>query len=165
MVDKGEFRNDLFFRLNVLPLIIPPLRQRQEDIPALVHHFLQLNNKKCGVAKTIVPAAVDCICRYSFPGNVRELANLMEQLVVMSPGDEIELKDLPTAVRSGETGAASWLPEDELNLPGALEALEKDMIARALAKYGSQRIAARHLGIDHSTLSRKARRHGLSVAE
>jgi PAS domain S-box-containing protein len=165
MVERGEFRKDLFFRLKVLPLDIPPLRQRQEDIPALVHHFLQLNNKKCGAARTISPAVVDCLCGYSFPGNVRELANLIEQLVVMSPGEEIELDHLPAAVRSGETLAAPWLLEDDGNLARALEALERDLIARALTKHGSQRAAARHLGIDHSTLSRKTRRYGLDVAK
>lgn len=163
MVEKGEFRKDLFFRLNVLPMHIPPLRQRQEDIPALVHHFLQRYNHKCRASKRIAPAAVDCLCRYSFPGNVRELANLMEQLVVMSSGDEIERKDLPMAVQREEARPMPWLPEDEWNLPRSIEALEKDMIARSLARYGSQRAAARRLGIDHSTLSRKARRYGIPV--
>jgi PAS domain S-box-containing protein len=165
MVDKGDFRKDLFFRLSVVPILIPPLRQRPEDIPALMYYFLQRNNSKCGTAKTMAPAAVDCLCRYSFPGNVRELANLMEQLVVMSGGEEIEASDLPAAVREEKTIVPSRLHGDGWNLPRAIEALEKEMIAGALAGYGSQRAAARHLGIDHSTLSRKARKHGLSVAE
>jgi len=165
MVEKGEFRRDLFFRLNVLPLVIPPLRRRQEDIPALVHHFLEQNNRKCGTLRTISATALDCLRRYSFPGNVRELANLVEQLVVMSPGEEIEAKDLPTAVRRAESRCTPWLAEDEWNMPLAVRTIEKEMIAGALARFGSQRAAARYLGIDHSTLSRKARSYGLSVAE
>ena len=165
MVEQGEFRQDLFFRLNVLPLVIPPLRRRKEDIPALVAYFLRQNNKKCGTARTISPAALDCLRRYSFPGNVRELANLVEQLVVMSPGEEIEVKDLPPAVRREDAPSALRLAEDEWNLPQAVRAIEREMIAAALVRFGSQRAAARHLGIDHSTLSRKARTHGLIVAE
>ncbi|MEJ2170218.1 MAG: sigma 54-interacting transcriptional regulator, partial [Desulfobacterales bacterium] len=99
MVADGGFRKDLFFRLKVVPLAIPPLRQRVEDIPPLIGVFLDKFNRKCGVRKTISSAAADCLRHYPYPGNVRELANLIEQLVVLTPGDRIDSGDLPAAVQ------------------------------------------------------------------
>ncbi|MGD8562438.1 MAG: sigma 54-interacting transcriptional regulator [Desulfarculaceae bacterium] len=164
MVQEGEFRSDLFFRLNVVPLTIPPLRRRPEDIPPLVHHFLTLNNRKCASAKTVSPAVLDCLCRYSFPGNVRELANILEQMVVLSPGQAVEMENLPGHIRKDQGPALPLLSKDDWNLSRVVERTEKELITRALATYGSQREAARYLGIDHSTISRKARRYGISVA-
>ena len=159
MVNTGGFRKDLFFRLNVVPIKIPPLRERIEDIPPLIHYFLKQFNEKCDTAKSLSPVAVDCLCNYVFPGNIRELANLIEQLVVLTPGDIIGLEDLPSAVRSGEAGAFNLLSENEWNLNKMVKDVEKQMILRALKTCGSQRQAAKLLGIDHSTLSRKLKHH------
>jgi len=159
MVNTGGFRKDLFFRLNVVPIKIPPLRERVEDVPPLIHYFLKQFNEKCDAAKSLAPAAVDCLCHYIFPGNIRELANLIEQLVVLTPGDIIGLEDLPSAVRRGEAGSCGLVSENEWNLNKTVKDIEKQMILRALKACGSQRQAAKLLGIDHSTLSRKLKRH------
>ena len=158
MVTAGTFRKDLFFRLNVIPLKIPPLRERVEDIPPLIDFFLRQFNKKCGTEKSVSPEVVDCLRRYSFPGNIRELANLIEQLVVLTPTDHINLEDLPIAVREKDWNGC-LLPATESDLTKVLREVEKQMIVRALKSCGSQRQAARLLNIDHSTLSRKIKRH------
>lgn len=161
MVSQGRFRKDLFFRLNVIPLHIPPLRERVDEIPALINFFLKQCNDKCSANKLILRKAVDRLCRYSFPGNIRELANLVEQLVVLTPGKRIDLKDLPSHILVGESKMNFSLSGDEWNLPKTMARLEKEMILRALKVYGSQRKAAVPLNIDQSTLARKAKRYGI----
>jgi transcriptional regulator with PAS, ATPase and Fis domain len=161
MVRKGTFRKDLFFRLNVVFIQIPPLRERPEDIPPLLHFFLKQFNQKCDTKKMITPQAVDLICKYEFPGNVRELANLVEQLVVLSPEEYIDWQDLPQRIRSTNGSAPSPPAANDLNLPKAVAALEKTMIIQALKLHGSQRKAARPLGIDQSTLARKIKRYAI----
>jgi TyrR family helix-turn-helix protein len=159
MVNTGGFRKDLFFRLNVVPIKIPPLRERGEDIPPLIHYFLKRFNEKCDTAKSLSPVAVDCLCNYVFPGNIRELSNLIEQLVVLTPNDIIGLEDLPSAVRRGDGSPCDLVSENEWNLNKMIKDVEKQMILRALKTCGSQRQAAKLLGIDHTTLSRKLKRH------
>ena len=161
MSTKGEFREDLLFRLNVVPLKIPPLRERRDDVPPLIYFFLKLFNQKCSMNKIIGPRAVDCLCRYTFPGNIRELANLVEQLVVLTPGKRIDLKDLPSHVLMGESKNHVYLARDGRNLPEAVARLEREIIVNALKTYGSQRKAAGPLGINQSTLARKAKRYGI----
>jgi PAS domain S-box-containing protein len=162
MVKTGKFRKDLFFRLNVVPLRIPPLRSRPEDIPPLIHYFLKQFNRKCKEKKTLLPGVVDHLCRYPFPGNVRELANLIEQLVVLSPGDHIGIDDIPAVIRGVECDSRRLPSDNEWNLNELVRSVEKQLILRALRTCGTQRQAARRLGIDHSTLSRKIKRHGIS---
>ena len=161
MVYEKRFRKDLFFRLNVIPFHIPPLRERTDEIPALINFFLKQCIDKCSANKLILPKAIDRLCRYSFPGNIRELANLVEQLVVLTPGNRIDLKDLPSHILMEESKINFGLYEDEWNLPKAVVMLEKEMIVRALKAYGSQRKAAGPLNIDQSTLARKAKRYGI----
>ena len=161
MSNQGTLRKDLFFRLSVVPLRIPPLKERLEDIAPLVHFFLKRFSQKCGTEKVILPQAVDCLCNYPFPGNIRELANLVERLVVLTPGDHIELEDLPAHVRIKESLIDHCFEGDEWNLPKAVKRLEREIIIRALKTFGSQRKAAVHLGIDQSTLARKAKRCGI----
>jgi PAS domain S-box-containing protein len=161
MVAEAKFRKDLFFRLNVIPLRILPLRERTDEIPALINFFLKKCNDKCSTDKSILPRVVDRFCCYPFPGNIRELANLVEQLVVLAPGRRIDVKDLPSHILRSESKANPDLPKDEWNLPQAVARLEKEMILRALKKYGSQRKAAGPLNVDQSTLARKAKRYGV----
>lgn len=161
MVSQKRFRKDLFFRLNVIPLHIPPLRERVDEIPALINFFLKQCNDKCSANKLILPKAVDRLCRYSFPGNIRELANLVEQLVVLAPRKRIEIKDLPSHILMVESKMNLGLSGDDWNLPKTMARLEKEMILRALKVYGSQRKAAVPLNIDQSTLARKAKRYGI----
>jgi PAS domain S-box-containing protein len=158
MVRAGTFRKDLFFRLNVVPLKIPPLRERVDDIPPLIHFFLKQFNLKCHAAKSLTPAALDCLCNFSYPGNIRELANLVEQLVVLTPTGRIGLDDLPASVRKKELNP-SLFPQSEWNLGIVVQGVEKRMIITALKTCGSQRQAAKLLNIDHSTLSRKIKRY------
>ncbi len=165
MVGAGQFRQDLYFRLKVVPLNLPPLRQRVEDIPPLISHFLDLFNQKCNADKKLSPAAVDCLCRYPFPGNVRELANLVEQLVVLTPGEVVEVPDLPQPVREAQPRLEADSPAGQWSLPRAVARLEGEMIAKALKTFGSQREAAKHLGIDHSTISRKLKKLGLDTVD
>jgi PAS domain S-box-containing protein len=162
MVEQKAFRRDLFFRLNVVPLQIPPLRERKEAIPSLIHHFLEKFNNKCGADKIILPPAIDCLCRYPFPGNIRELANLMEQLVVLSPTRNISEEDLPFHVREAHDGALKAMPSGiGWNLREATENVEKEMITKALKVFGSQRKASGPLGVNQSTLARKAKKYGI----
>ena len=161
MVREGTFRKDLFFRLNVIPLNIPPLRDRHDDIPALIYFFLKLFNKKYSKDKAIFPEALECLCSYSFPGNIREISNLIERMVVLSPHDKIDLEDLPAYIRMEQPNRNHCNPTQGWNLPEALANLEKDIISRAMKTFGSQRKAAVPLGIDQSTLARKIKKHGI----
>ncbi|RJX29491.1 MAG: PAS domain S-box protein [Desulfarculus sp.] len=165
MVQERLFRQDLYFRLKVVPLRLAPLRERVDDIPPLVHHFLNHFNAKCSTSKKLSPTVVDTLCRYPFPGNVRELANLVEQLVVLTPGEVVELGDLPASVRQARSSLAVREGTDHWNLRQAVLRLELELISRAMQTFGSQRETAKHLGLDHTTLSRKVKRLGLeSVA-
>ena len=165
MVEVGQFRGDLFFRLQVVPIILPPLRERVEDIPPLIQHFMELFNRKCGTDKKILPEAVDVLCRYQFPGNVRELANMVEQLVVLTPRPMVGVRDLPASARHGRGPELSAAGDGDWQLPEAVAKLETEIIVKAVKRHGSLRRAAKHLGIDHSTLSRKIKKHGISLVD
>lgn len=152
LVRQGRFREDLYYRLNVVPIVIPPLRQRREDVPALATHFLDMISRRHGRSRTISPAAMDVLQAYPWPGNVRELRNIVERLVILTPHQEIGVADLPPAIRdaggrrvAGGTGS----------LKNILAACESDVIREALVQHGGVRAAARALGIPHSTLLRR----------
>jgi PAS domain S-box-containing protein len=161
MVKAGKFRKDLFFRINIIPLLIPPLRERPEDIPPLINFFLDQFNKKSSTDKTITPRAVDSICQYSFSGNIRELANLMEQLVVLSPNESIDWEDLPAHVRSEKARMDSRWKGNKMDLHQAMREMEKELIVQAMKTFGVQRKAASALGINQSTLARKVKKLGI----
>ncbi len=161
MVKTGRFREDLFFRINIIPLQIPPLRERPEDILPLIHFFLDQFNKKNSTNKTVTLRAVDCLCQYSFTGNIRELANLVEHLVVLSPNEVIDWEDLPIHIRSRKDKRDLNLKGDKWNLPQAVKDMERELISQAMKTFGAQRRAAVALGIDQSTLARKAKRYGI----
>ncbi len=160
LVEQGRFRRDLFYRLNVVPIIIPPLRQRQEDIPALALKFLEKVNRSQGLNKRLEPEVLEALLAYHFPGNVRELINLIERMVVMSEGPSVTTSDLP-----GELRRPGPLPVDPvqagMGLKEAVERLEAQMILGALQRHGTVARAARALGIHPTTLWRKAARLGL----
>src|SRR5687768_3615090 len=118
-IQRGEFREDLYFRLNVIPIVVPPLRDRREDIPQLVQHFARLTSDEHNLRpKRFEAAAMDALQRYRWRGNIRELRNTIERLMIMSPGDSIRVEDLPAEVRSGELPAR---PVAE-SMPGAMSA-------------------------------------------
>src|SRR5687768_1714403 len=111
-IQRGEFREDLFFRLNVIPIVVPPLRERREDIPQLVQHFARLTGEEHNLkAKKFEPPALDALSRYRWRGNIRELRNTIERVMIMSPGDIVRAEDLPGEVRSGDFPSRASSPE------------------------------------------------------
>lgn len=164
MVQEKAFREDLYYRLNVVPLRIPPLRERREDILPLAQHFLAIFNDKYGTSKRLSLAAGRALEAYPWPGNVRELQNIIERVVILGEDDVIKPEDLPLEANGAITGPGNPLVVKELlPLQEAREQVERQLITMALGRYGSLRKAARALGISHSTLLRKAQQYGLAV--
>ncbi len=160
---EGRFREDLYYRLSVAPLYMPPLRERREDIPLLVHHFLRNLAERFGKEVTIQPEAMSELQGYDWPGNVRELENIVERLMVFNKTGVIEVGDLPPhllrANRSvGFGNVVMKLPEDGFSL----EELEKNLLYEALRRHGwNQSKAARYLGITRNTLIYRMQKFGL----
>ena len=159
MVEEGKFRKDLFFRLSVIPLMIAPLRERMEDIPPLTYYFLKKFNQKYSTQKAIFPQALECLCAYSFPGNIRELSNLIEQLVVLLPSDKIDIEDFPSYVKEGQNSSNNSPSLHGWNLNEKVAEFEKDLIARAIENFGSSSKAVEPFGIGRSTLYRKIKKY------
>jgi len=159
MVQEGKFREDLYYRLNVIPIKIPPLRDRKEDITVLCTHFLEKYNKKYAVDKRLTDSAYRLLSEYAWPGNVRQLENTMEQLVILTEGFEIDGRDLPRELLKNQV--EDYFPAEIIPLPDLREQTEKRMIRLALDRYKTIREAAKHLGVDHSTLVKKIKRYGM----
>ena len=160
-VREGKFREDLYYRLNVVQIQVPPLRQRKDDIPLLVVHFIEKYRQKHPNSKIrrVAPAVLRIFRAYSWPGNVRELENVIERAFALESGAEIQAGDLPEYLRH-EVGAA--LRDFEVPPLRSLEELEREAIERTLhATRGDKNQAAQILGIDRSTLYRKMKRYGL----
>jgi DNA-binding NtrC family response regulator len=183
--EAGRFREDLYYRLNVVTIYLPPLRERREDIPALASHFLKLysqqNNRN--VVYTNDKAAIKALQEYDWPGNVRELQNYIERAVVLAPGDELTCDLLPEAVlgqkprrigrRRGadlptlaaelvETGIAAAGPQGDNLHAAVVNSVEKELIAQVLAACDNVQIkAAERLGINRNTLHKKLKEYGL----
>jgi len=161
MMRLGRFREDLFYRLNVVPIEIPSLRDRREDIPQLIYRFLQEYNQKHNEHKQLSSSVLNRLQGFSFPGNVRQLLNLLEQMVVMSEGDLIGLRDLPAEISAAPT-SHQWGAETGCeSLKGALEGLERQLIVDALERHPTEASAAKSLGVHTTTLWRKASKYGL----
>ncbi|MCX7806374.1 MAG: sigma-54 dependent transcriptional regulator [Planctomycetota bacterium] len=176
LVVEGRFREDLFYRLNVLSIHIPPLRERREDIPLLAQHFLDRAAMETGgKAVALSPDAIRALEAYHFPGNVRELRNMIERAVIMGRGGIVDVGDLPPAVsgRKGSlvangtrippgAGAADAGAGRNLPLPERIRAFERQLIEDALAKHGwNVSAAAKELGIERTTLAKKIARLGI----
>jgi sigma-54 dependent transcriptional regulator, acetoin dehydrogenase operon transcriptional activator AcoR len=177
---KGTFRSDLYYRLNVLSITIPALRQRAEDIPLLVRHFLERQNQAQGRSLTITPEALQALQSFAWPGNVRELENVLERVTYLVPHNVIELADLPLEIKpasentTGQSPAPSSASSDQQQTVALLEYLaekglreqsqqaEQEAILQAYQEAGGQMIrAAALLGISRTTLWRKMARYGL----
>jgi two-component system, NtrC family, nitrogen regulation response regulator NtrX len=163
-IKKGLFREDLYYRLNVFPIVVPPLRERRQDLPALVSHFLRRvceeNNMKL---LEIEPGALDLLCRYDFPGNIRELRNLMERLMILCSPAPIKAPDvtrvLPRVVNESE-------PKSQSLLYSRLEDTERDLILKTLEENRWQiSKVARILGLERSHLYKKMKQLGISRPE
>lgn len=161
MIRDGSFRGDLYYRLNVLSINIPPLREHPADIPDLVEMMLAKLERKVGRRRAFAPDALEALSAYRFPGNIRELWNLVERLVVTTVGETITLRDLPAEVAgTGDPGRPD--EHERPSLRKARQRVEAQLLRDALTRFGTQARAAKHLGVTQSTIARKARQYGLS---
>ncbi|QQR79913.1 MAG: sigma-54-dependent Fis family transcriptional regulator [Deltaproteobacteria bacterium] len=167
LVEKGTFREDLYYRLNVVPIALPPIRARRDDIPLLAHYFLEKyseeNQKKF---KGFEPAAIDALVNYDWPGNVREIENNIERIVVLNDDTRVRLKYLPRFIvnleRKVATETETWDPNAQKIVP--LKQVERYAIENALRRcMGDVITAAKKLGIGQATLYRKVKKYGIKV--
>jgi len=165
-VKKGLFREDLYYRLNVISIHLPPLRERKEDIPRLIDHFLKKYSKEN--QKSILDISREAralLLRYPYPGNVRELENIIERAVVLCRGDTITTQDLPFHLREGRSESTD-LPRKEKGLPESLEEIEKDLILKALHQHRwVQTKAAENLQISERVLRYKIKKYKIRAGE
>jgi DNA-binding NtrC family response regulator len=169
-VAEGEFREDLFYRLNVIPIHVPPLREREGDIPLLMHHFLRRHcSDKEIPLKRVSKEALEAMEKYKWPGNVRELENLIERLVILTDGEEITLDDLPLRIRQALPKKSAPYPQvpleitkEGIDLKKTLDDLENRLIMDALKKSGGvKNKAAQMLGLNRTTLIEKMKKKKL----
>jgi PAS domain S-box-containing protein len=163
MVRAGKFREDLFFRLNVVPLTIPPLRERPDEIPLMINAFMDSLARKHGSRKRLLPRVLDALARYQYPGNVRELENILERLVILSEGDEIDERHL--ALCGLPVARAAAPARGEGSLREQVDAFEARVLAGALERPVTLRALAASLQISVPTLWRKLKRHGLRAED
>ncbi len=160
MVNKGEFREDLFYRLNIFEIEIPPLNERTEDIVPLTNHFLEKFDKKYNMSHTISQRCIDALMQYSWPGNVRELENTIERLVVMVQDSEIDEKHLPKVFHENiKEQEAVIINPSQITLDEAIINVEKQLIEKAYKELGSSYAVARALKISQSKANRLIRKH------
>lgn len=163
MVGRGEFREDLYYRLNVVPIFVPALRERREDIPLLVRHFLNNYNERYNLKKTISHEVVDILMMYNWPGNIRQLENLIERLVVTSSTEVIDTSQLPTFLLSGNQQLIDTGHPVTVNmivpLKVAVESVERQLLEKTFSITNSCYKAAQILEVDASTISRKANKY------
>jgi two-component system NtrC family response regulator len=162
MIEDGTFREDLYYRLAVIPLVMPPLRERSEDIPDLIQNFFRKSQTKNERPDLVMsPALLPYFSRYRWPGNVRELENVVERIVVLARGSDITVDDLPPFLRQEKAGIDAL----EIELPPqgiSLEAIEKELLLKALHKCDwNQTHAARYLDISRKTLIYRIEKHGI----
>jgi two-component system nitrogen regulation response regulator NtrX len=165
-IKQGRFREDLYYRLNVIPLNVPPLRERIEDIPLFVQHFVKVFSEKSRLKpKKVKKKAMNALMRYPWPGNVRELKNIIERMVILSTGKEIEFSDLPPAISLSGI-KLDEAPDEKVNLRKARKAFEKEYISKRLIanQYNISR-TARELGLDRASLYRKMKAYGIEIAK
>jgi two-component system, NtrC family, response regulator AlgB len=160
-VRSGQFREDLFYRLNVVTLTMPALRERQEDIELLAHHYLSIfSRKQRRPALRFSPAGEQAMLLHTWPGNLRELRNAVERAVILAPHDVLEVADLSlTPFQTSDPNAVNHAAR--IGALVSLEALEREHIARVVAQSPSLEAAARTLDIDATTLQRKRKRYGM----
>jgi two-component system nitrogen regulation response regulator NtrX len=167
-IRAGNFRQDLYYRLNVLPFHVPPLRKRRKDIPLLAEHFLaHFCSKESRKIKRLAPTAIDMLRNYSWPGNVRELKNIIERLVIMMPHEVIEPRDLPHSLYpdTAPDAAGDLPPADEgVSLKEARETFEKTFILRKLRENdGNISRTAEAINMERSNLHRKIKSYGIEL--
>ena len=164
-VREGKFRDDLFYRLNVLPMKIPPLRDRKEDVPLLVDHFINKYSRELGKPiEGIIPEALNSLLNYSWNGNVRELENVIERAIVLTESNHIQAENLPVEIQNPKEESRFSLLNDELSIKKASRYLEIDLIKKALIKTkGNHTHAAKLLEISHRALLYKIKEYGIET--
>ncbi len=163
-IASGTFREDLFYRINVVPILIPPLRKRREDIPYLIEHFLKYFGEKYSKPELKVsPSAYEALMSYNYPGNVRELKHAIERAVLLSKNGLIDLKNLPDEFLVPK--AENLLPADNLSLQKSIMSMEKQIITNALRESGGKKIeAAKKLGISRKVLWKKLKEYNIDMS-
>ncbi len=164
-IKAGRFREDLYYRLNVIPIHVPTLRERREDIPLFVDHFVKVFCEKSRLRpKKVKKKVMDALVRYPWPGNVRELKNIIERMVILSKGQEIEFSDLPPAISL--SGIKLSDATEDINLKKARKAFEKEFITRRLiANQYNITNTAKELGLDRASLYRKMKSYGIEISK
>ena len=160
MVSSKLFRKDLYYRLNVVPIYVPPLRERRDEILPLILHYLEKFNRAYQKKKVFSPEVLEALCRYDFPGNIRELSNIIERLVVVTENDRIEEKDIQSIIGALIVQSRSNFPSfDNFSLKEALERCETLILERAMERYHSQHEVAKVLKVNQATISRKMKKY------
>ncbi|EGO64831.1 sigma-54 interaction domain-containing protein [Acetonema longum] len=164
LIRENRFRQDLYYRLSVIPIYIPPLRERKEDLVSLISYFLNRKNRKFGMKRRIDSQVIEILSEYPWPGNVRELKNVIERMVVTADGNTIDESCIPVQIlqMAGKTHFIAT-PDyfSTYDLKTILAEVEREVIKKSLAVFGSLRKAAFHLGVDLSTLVRKKKKYNL----
>jgi PAS domain S-box-containing protein/TyrR family helix-turn-helix protein len=164
LVEKKLFREDLYYRLNVVPVHVPPLRERKDDIPALVGHFVQLFNRKHKLNKKFSSEVIELFIKYDWPGNVRELENLIERIMVISTKDILTRVELPSYLTDAVSDNKSEISVSGIMpLQEAVADVEKQILEKAYAQYKTTRQMAKQLKVNASTIVRKAAKYGISA--
>ncbi|MFC4803286.1 sigma-54 interaction domain-containing protein [Neobacillus sp. GCM10023253] len=164
-VKAGTFRKDLFYRLNILPMEIPPLRKRKEDIIPLLNFYLKKFNQKYGRQHTLSKNLMDALYNYSWDGNIRELENLMERLVITSAGPKIDIDDLPSDFPLHQSQQMLFQNVEEVSLPIYLEQIEKNILIKAYNDTNSTWKTAKKLGVSQSYVIRRLKKFNLKIRE
>jgi two-component system response regulator AtoC len=162
-VAAGRFREDLFYRLNVIMVHLPPLRERREDIPILVEHFIDRTNKKLGTRCTgVSPDALKLLLEYAWPGNVRELENTIERAMVLADGPHVDVESLPDRIKESRDRIRQTLQSGELSIKKTTRIIEEELIRKALRETrGNRTNAAKILEISHRALLYKIKEYGI----
>ncbi len=160
LVNEGRFRKDLYYRLNVVPINVPPLRERPDDIIPLIHGNLARFNRTLGESKTINSDALSVLLKYPWPGNIRELQNIVERLIITTAGNIITEEDIFIFIKEAADKNASF--STDLSLAAALDKAEKEILEQALNTYSSTRAIAKVLQVSQPTIVRKLNKHGLN---
>lgn len=163
LIESKKFRQDLFFRINTISIVIPPLRERTEDVIPLVQHFTQRINERYGMKKHFSSGAAQLLMSYNFPGNVRELSNIVEQAFLISKRDTVEADELPIQVRDIVDSHSLMFESGNKTYSEIVDLMEYKIIKNAVEKYGSTHKAAKNLKISQSTIVRKMKRLNIKI--
>ncbi|MDR1359351.1 MAG: sigma 54-interacting transcriptional regulator [Deltaproteobacteria bacterium] len=160
LIRHKKFRQDLYYRLNVIPIVLPPLRERREDIPGLISHFVGIFNEKYRKTKEFRPGAMEALARMPFEGNIRQLRNMVERLFLLSPGDAVEESDV-TGIAAPENAIKKTSGPESRSLKTTLKNQERELLRTLYQQYASSYKIASLLGVNQSTIWRKLKKYGI----